>query len=123
VVSGIRASRRDDWRRRISSRIANAARRAAIGDPITDIGCSFKAYRREALEGLPMFVGVHRFLPALCVFRGARLAEVPLAHRPRRHGVSKYGIHDRLWRGLNDLIGVYWLKSRLIHVRVREEDS
>ena len=123
VVSGIRASRRDDWLRRISSRIANAARRAAIGDPITDIGCSFKAYRREALEGLPMFVGVHRFLPALCVFRGARLAEVPLAHRPRRHGVSKYGIHDRLWRGLNDLIGVYWLKSRLIHVRVREEDS
>ena len=123
VVSGIRASRRDDWLRRISSRIANAARRAAIGDPITDIGCSFKAYRREALEGLPMFVGVHRFLPALCVFRGARLAEVPLAHRPRRHGVSKYGIHDRLWRGLNDLIGVYWLKSRLIHARVREEDS
>ena len=123
VVSGIRASRRDDWLRRISSRIANAARRAAIGDPITDIGCSFKAYRREALEGLPMFVGVHRFLPALCVFRGARLAEVRLAHRPRRHGVSKYGIHDRLWRGLNDLIGVYWLKSRLIHVRVREEDS
>jgi len=123
VVSGIRASRRDDWLRRISSRIANAARRAAIGDPITDIGCSFKAYRREALEGLPMFVGVHRFLPALCVFRGARLAEVRLAHRPRRHGVSKYGIHDRLWRGLNDLIGVYWLKSRLIHARVREEDS
>jgi dolichol-phosphate mannosyltransferase len=123
VVSGIRANRRDTWLRRVSSRIANAARRAAIGDPITDIGCSFKAYRREALEGLPMFVGVHRFLPALCVFRGARLAEVPLAHRPRRHGVSKYGVHNRLWRGINDLIGVNWLKSRLIRVRVREEDS
>jgi glycosyltransferase involved in cell wall biosynthesis len=123
VVSGIRANRRDTWLRRVSSRIANATRRAAIGDPITDIGCSFKAYRREALEGLPMFVGVHRFLPALCVFRGARLAEVPLAHRPRRHGVSKYGVHNRLWRGINDLIGVNWLKSRLIRVRVREEDS
>jgi glycosyltransferase involved in cell wall biosynthesis len=123
VVSGVRANRRDTWMRRVSSRIANGVRRAAIGDPITDIGCSFKAYRREALEGMPMFVGVHRFLPALCVFRGARLAEVPLAHRPRRHGVSKYGVHNRLWRGISDLIGVNWLKSRLIRVRVREEDS
>ena len=123
VVSGIRATRRDDWLRRISSRIANATRRAVIGDSITDIGCSFKAYRREALQGLPMFVGVHRFLPALCVFRGARLAEIPLSHRPRRHGASKYGVHDRLWRGLHDLIGVRWLKSRLIRVRMREEDS
>jgi len=122
VVSGIRANRRDTWLRRVSSRIANGVRRAAIGDPITDIGCSFKAYRREALEGLPMFVGVHRFLPALCVFRGARLAEVPLAHRPRRHGVSKYVVHNRLWRGIHDLIGVRWLKSRLIRIRVREEN-
>jgi len=70
-----------------------------------------------------MFVGVHRFLPALCVFRGARLAEVRLAHRPRRHGVSKYGVHNRLWRGLNDLIGVNWLKSRLIRARPPKEDS
>ena len=123
VVSGIRSSRRDTWVRRISSRIANAVRRAVIGDPITDIGCSFKAYRREVLEGLPMFVGVHRFLPALCVFRGARLAEIPLAHRPRRHGVSRYGVHNRLWRGLIDLIGVNWLKSRLIRARPPKEDS
>jgi glycosyltransferase involved in cell wall biosynthesis len=123
VVSGVRANRHDDWVRKLSSRIANATRRAVIGDRITDIGCSFKAYRREALEGLPMFVGVHRFLPALCVFRGARLAEVPLTHRPRRHGVSKYGVGNRLWRGINDLIGVSWLKSRLIRVRLREEDS
>ena len=122
VVSGIRTQRRDSWMRLVSSRIANATRRMALGDPITDIGCSFKAYRREALEGLPMFVGVHRFLPALCVFRGARLAEVPLAHRPRRHGVSKYGVHNRLWRGIHDLIGVRWLKSRLIRIRVREEN-
>jgi glycosyltransferase involved in cell wall biosynthesis len=123
VVSGVRANRHDDWVRKLSSRIANATRRAVIGDRITDIGCSFKAYRRDALEGLPMFVGVHRFLPALCVFRGARLAEVPLTHRPRRHGVSKYGVGNRLWRGINDLIGVSWLKSRLIRVRLREEDS
>jgi len=122
VVSGVRRDRRDGWRRRIASRIANAARRAVLGDSITDIGCSFKAYRREALEGLPMFVGVHRFLPALCQFRGARLAEIPLSHRPRRHGSSKYGVGNRLWRGLHDLIGVRWLKSRLIRVSPREED-
>jgi len=120
VVSGIRRGRHDPWTRRVSSRIANSVRRAVLGDPVTDIGCSFKAYRREALEGLPLFVGVHRFLPALCVLRGARLAEVELTHRPRRHGVSKYGVSNRLWRGLHDLIGVHWLKSRLVRYRVRE---
>src|SRR5207245_5986855 len=91
VVSGIRAGRQDGWLRLISSRIANGTRRMVLKDSVTDIGCSFKAYRREALEDLPMFVGVHRFLPALCGFRGARLVEVRLAHRARRHGTSKYG--------------------------------
>jgi dolichol-phosphate mannosyltransferase len=121
VVSGVRAKRNDSWVRIVSSRIANATRRAVLGDPVTDIGCSFKAYRREALEGLPMFVGVHRFLPALCVFRGARFAEVELNHRPRRHGVSKYGVGNRLWRGLADLNGVLWLRSRLVSYRIRDE--
>jgi dolichol-phosphate mannosyltransferase len=120
VVSGVRANRQDSWVRLTSSRIANATRRFALGDPVTDIGCSFKAYRREALEGLPMFVGVHRFLPALCVFRGAKLVEVQLAHRARRHGVSKYGVSNRLWRGLRDLVGVRWLKSRLVRYRIRD---
>ncbi len=120
VVSGIRQRRQDGWLRLLSSRIANATRRAVLGDPVTDIGCSFKAYHREALEGLPLFVGAHRFLPALCVFRGARFAEVPLSHRPRRHGQSKYGLSNRLWRGLYDLVGVRWLKSRLLRYRIRE---
>jgi dolichol-phosphate mannosyltransferase len=119
VVSGIRAHRQDSRVRLWSSRIANGFRRAVLGDPVTDIGCSFKAYRREALEGLPMFVGVHRFLPALCTFRGARLVEVELSHRPRRLGRSKYGVGNRLWRGLYDLVGVRWLKSRLVHYRRR----
>jgi len=120
VVSGVRAHRHDDWLRRVSSRIANGVRRRVLGDPPTDIGCSFKAYRREALEGIPLFTGAHRFLPALCVFRGARLVEVPLSHRPRRHGVSKYGVGNWLWRGLYDLIGVHWLKSRMLRYRERE---
>ncbi len=119
VVSGVRAKRQDTWVRLVSSRIANAVRRGVLKDPVTDIGCSFKAYRREVLEGLPMFVGVHRFLPALCVFRGARFAEVPLNHRARAHGVSKYGVGNRLWRGIADLVGVQWLKTRLVRYRVR----
>jgi glycosyltransferase involved in cell wall biosynthesis len=122
VVSGIRVGRTDTRARRLASRIANGARRLALGDSVTDIGCSFKAYRREAIEGLPWFDGAHRFLPALCAFRGARLTEVRLSHRPRRHGRSRYGIADRLGRGLYDLIGVRWLKSRLIRGRVREEE-
>jgi len=121
VVSGIRTGRQDTWMRLVSSRIANAVRRNLIGDHITDIGCSFKAYRREALEGLPMFVGVHRFLPALCQFRGARVIEVPVSHRARRHGVSKYGVSNRLWRGIHDLIGVSWLKVRLIRYSIRHD--
>ena len=122
VVSGIRAQRRDSWVRLVSSRIANAVRRGVLGDPVTDIGCSFKAYRRETLADMPMFVGVHRFLPALCVFRGARFAEVKLRHRARVHGVSKYGVGNRLWRGIADLVGVQWLKTRLVSYRVRGED-
>jgi len=121
VVSGVRATRNDTWVRRASSRIANGFRRAVLGDRVTDIGCSLKAYRREALADLPMFVGVHRFLPALCGFRGARVVEVPVRHRARTHGKSKYGVGNRLWRGLHDLVGVSWLKRRLVRYRVRGE--
>jgi len=123
VVSGIRIRRQDPARRRLSSRVANTVRRGVLGDSITDIGCSLKAYRREVLVGLPSFSGVHRFLPALCEFRGARIVEVPVAHRARRYGVSKYGVSDRLWRGLYDLARVRWLKSRLGSPATREESS
>lgn len=120
VVSGIRATRADSFTRRVSSKIANGFRRVVLGDPVTDIGCSLKAYRHEALESLPFFVGVHRFLPALCYFRGSRYAEIPVTHRPRSVGLSKYGVGNRLFRGLRDLVGVAWLKSRLLRHRVRE---
>jgi dolichol-phosphate mannosyltransferase len=119
VVSGVRTSRADAWHRRVSSKVANAVRRAAIGDSITDVGCSLKAYRREALEGIPLFTGAHRFLPALCEFRGARVIEMPVRHRARRHGVSKYGVGNRLFKGIRDLIGVRWLKARMLRHKVR----
>jgi len=121
VVSGVRVGRRDGPVRLVSSAIANQVRRWLIGDRVTDIGCSLKAYRREVLDGMPMFVGVHRFLPALCQFRGARLVEVPVNHRARVHGLSKYGISNRLWRGLHDVIGVQWLKTRLIRTQLRKD--
>jgi dolichol-phosphate mannosyltransferase len=122
VVSGIRRERNDTWMRRVSSKVANGVRRGMLGDPITDIGCSLKAYRREVLEAMPLFVGAHRFLPALCVLRGARFVEIDVHHRARRLGVSKYGLGNRLWRSIADLIGVMWLKSRLVRYRVREVD-
>ena len=120
VVSGVRADRQDGWKRRVSSKIANGVRRSVLGDTLTDIGCSLKVYRRETLEGLPTFAGVHRFLPALCQFRGARVVEVPVRHRPRTKGVSKYGVGNRLWRGIRDLYGVLWLRARLLQYRIRE---
>jgi dolichol-phosphate mannosyltransferase len=120
VVSGIRVGRADGWRRRTSSRIANAVRRAVTGDHITDTGCSLKAYRRRAVEGIPLFTGAHRFLAGICEMRGARVVEIPVHHRARRHGVSKYGVGNRLFRGIRDLIGVRWLRSRLLRFRIRE---
>jgi dolichol-phosphate mannosyltransferase len=112
IVSGIRQTRQDGWLRRVSSRLANAVRRWTLGDSITDMGCSLKAYRAEWLEGLPVFDGIHRFLPALLEARGAVVKEIPVHHRPRIHGQSKYGIHNRLWRGLYDLVGAGWLSRR-----------
>ena len=120
VVSGVRSTRQDSWRRRASSRFANRVRQLVLGDTISDIGCSLKAYRRAAIEGLPFFRGSHRYLPACCQLRGARVTELAVRHRPRRHGRSKYGIADRLWAGLSDLAGARWLKSRLLASRVQE---
>jgi dolichol-phosphate mannosyltransferase len=121
VVSGVRTPRDDRWLRRVSSRVANAVRRAVLRDGVSDVGCSLKAYRAEFVHGLPLFRGAHRFLPALCRARGARVVELPVAHRPRRHGVSKYGVGNRLWVGIVDLLGVAWLRTRLHRHGAREE--
>ncbi len=123
VVSGVRARREDRWLRRVSSRIANTVRRAVLRDGVTDVGCSLKAYRAEFVRGLPLFRGSHRFLPALCAGRGARVVEVPVTHRPRRHGASKYGVGNRLWVGIVDLAGVLWLRARLHRSRARHLDG
>ena len=114
VVCGIRARRQDSWLRKVSSRIANAARNAMTADSITDVGCALRAYRAEYLRLLPVFDGMHRFLPTLLRLNGARIREIDVNHRPRRFGKSKYGVNNRLWRGIADLFGVRWLAKRWI---------
>lgn len=112
VVSGVRTNRRDSFVRRASSRIANAVRNWATDERIADVGCSLKAYRSEFLRDLPLFTGMHRFLPTLVRWNGARVTEIDVRHRPRLHGVAKYGIGNRLFRALADLFAVRWMRKR-----------
>ncbi len=114
VVSGVRVKRQDTWLRRLSSRIANGVRNRLTGESVTDVGCTLRACRVEFLRELPMFTGMHRFLPTLLKLAGARITEVPVGHRPRRFGTTKYGIWNRLWRGLVDLMAVRWMQTRWI---------
>ena len=122
AVSGVRRRRQDDWTRRVSSRLANAVRRAVLDDGVTDVGCSLKAYRAEYLRKVPVFNGFHRFLPALIQMAGGTVREVDVTHRPRIHGTSKYGVHNRLWRGIVDLLGVRWMGRRWIDSDAAREE-
>ncbi|MGQ0662357.1 MAG: glycosyltransferase family 2 protein [Pseudomonadota bacterium] len=112
MVAGIRGERRDRLVKRLSSRIANAVRMRLLGDATPDTGCGLKAFRRETYLALPRFDHMHRFLPALIQREGLEVALCPVSHRPRRAGRTKYGVPDRLFAGLVDLIGVLWLKHR-----------
>jgi dolichol-phosphate mannosyltransferase len=123
LVSGVRADRQDTWLRRLSSRIANRVRGGVLHDGITDVGCSLKAYRRDALDDLPQFTGMHRFLPALVQLRGGRVMELPVHHRARMHGQPKYNVRNRLWRGIADLMAVRWMQKRWIRRQDIQEIS
>ncbi|MGA8260481.1 MAG: glycosyltransferase family 2 protein [Arenicellales bacterium] len=112
LVVGQRVNRRDGAVRRISSRIANGVRRALLRDGIPDTGCGLKVLARDLFTELPYFDHMHRFLPALVLSRGGRILSVPVSHRPRRCGKSKYGLSNRLWAGVVDLLGVAWLMHR-----------
>jgi glycosyltransferase involved in cell wall biosynthesis len=121
VVCGVRARRRDDWLRRISSRVANAVRNWATAESIADVGCTLRAYRAEYVRRIPMFSGMHRFLPTLLRFEGARIKEVPVNHRPRLHGEPKYNVRNRIFKALADLMAVRWMRRRRIDRRLVEE--
>ncbi|HWK14691.1 MAG TPA: glycosyltransferase family 2 protein [Rhizobiaceae bacterium] len=112
LAAGQRVNRRDNWQKRIGSRIANAVRGWMLGDNTRDTGCGLKAFRRDAFLDLPYFETMHRFLPALFLTDGWKIAHVDVVNRPRMHGTSKYGIIDRLMAGLLDLFGVSWIRKR-----------
>lgn len=121
VVAGYRANRRDTGWRRFQSRFANDVRNRLTHETIRDTGCSLKAFRAEYVKAIPLFTGMHRFLPTLCRMVGAtRVVEVPVQHRERQGGVSKYGMWNRIFRSLLDLLAVRWMQRRWIRYEVRE---
>jgi len=120
AACGWRVHRRDPWLKRVSSRIANAVRNRLTAEAIHDTGCTLKAYRRECLVGLKLYRGMHRFLPTLLRLEGFRVVEVPVNHRPRRGGRSKYSIGNRLWAGLADLFAVRWMIKRQLRYEIVE---
>lgn len=120
AVLGVRRTRRDPLLRRVSSRVANAVRRRATGDGLTDVGCSLKAMRREHLLDLPRFNGVHRFFGTLLVWKGLDVVELPVGHRPRRAGQAKYNLRNRALRTLLDLLAMRWLRSRSVRYEIEQ---
>jgi len=121
LVCGYRAKRKDTPFKRLQSRIANFVRSRFVGDHVRDTGCTLKVMRRDCREALLLFNGMHRFIPALIRNMGWRVTEVPVNHRPRIHGVSKYGFGNRALRATTDMFGVRWLNSRRTRYSIREE--
>lgn len=123
LVCGYRAKRKDTVVKRITSRVANFVRSRFTKDGVRDTGCSLKAMRRECVPALVLFRGMHRFIPALIKGAGYRLVEIPVNHRPRRFGESKYGLGNRAIRATVDMFGVRWLLSRQSNYKIRESSD
>jgi glycosyltransferase involved in cell wall biosynthesis len=122
-VCGTRAEARrsgDDWTRVLSSRIANHVRIRLGGADISDAGCTYRAFRRECLANIRFFKGIHRFLPTLIAMEGFRVREIPVTNRPRVSGRSHYGVRNRVWVALADLLAVRWMKSRAVRYEITE---
>jgi dolichol-phosphate mannosyltransferase len=123
LIAGYRKYRNDTWVKRVSSKIANKFRGWALRDRTPDTGCGLKVFYREVFLRLPYFDHMHRFLPALVRRIGYGIAVHEVKHRPRRAGNSKYGLHDRLWAGIIDTLGVIWLQRRCKPVEIVEESK
>jgi dolichol-phosphate mannosyltransferase len=122
LVMGNRTTRRDTWLRRLSSRVANGVRGSLLKDGTPDTGCGIKVFDRAVFMDMPRFDHMHRFMPALFQREGFEVVSVPVNHRERTRGTSKYGLHNRLWVGIVDLFGVMWLIRRASpRVRLRED--
>ncbi len=122
-VCGVRVKRNDSFVRRLSSRVANRVRQAILHDGIQDAGCGTKGFRRKCVEHIIAFNGVHRFFAVMVRMAGYTLTECPVNHRPREFGESKYGVSNRLWRGIYDLVGVAWLRRRYVTFDVEPEET
>jgi glycosyltransferase involved in cell wall biosynthesis len=120
VVNGVRVGRRDGFVRKLSSRIGNGFRNWMTHETVSDVGCSLRVMRASFLRRVKLYRGMHRFLPTLLRMEGARVIELPVSHRARRHGHSKYGIANRLFVGLADVFAVRWMQSRRLDYRLRE---
>jgi dolichol-phosphate mannosyltransferase len=120
MVIGVRVNRQDSLSKKIQSRIGNGIRNWITGDRITDTGCSLKLVRRAAVERVRLYNGMHRFLPTLVRMDGGRVVEMPVNHRPRRFGQSKYGAMNRAVRGLADCFAVRWMAARNIRYGAEE---
>ena len=123
LLTGEREKRRDTWTKRQASKIANSVRRRLLGDGTRDTGCGLKLFPRALFLDLPYFDHMHRFLPALVLRAGGVVRSVPVNHRPRGEGISKYGTFDRLWIGIIDLFGVMWLQRRASFPVLLEEET
>jgi len=121
LACGYRANRKDTTFKRIQSRIANFVRSRFTGDGVRDTGCTLKALRRECRTALVPFYGMHRFIPALIKGGGYRIVEIPVNHRPRTAGVSKYGFGNRALKATMDMFGVKWILSRQIKIQIKGE--
>jgi dolichol-phosphate mannosyltransferase len=117
---GVRVDRQDRFSKRLASRIANTIRRFVLSDGVHDIGCSLRVMRASDLARIKLFRGGHRFLPSLLAMQGARIVELPVGHRPRRSGSSKYRIGRRLGVVWLDLLAVLWMKRRTDRYEVKE---
>jgi len=106
--------------KKLTSRIANFVRSRFVGDGVRDTGCTLKALRRECVGALVPFKGLHRFIPALIKGAGFRIVEIPVNHRARQYGVSKYGLGNRALRATTDMLGVRWLQSRRLDYQAEE---
>jgi glycosyltransferase involved in cell wall biosynthesis len=121
MACGWRQKRNDPWIKRISSRVANYIRNKLSQEDIRDTGCSLKAYRRECLDHIKLYNGMHRFLPTLFKMEGFTVAEIVVNHYPRKFGKSKYGISNRAFRAFVDLLVVRWMKKRKLNYEVENE--
>jgi glycosyltransferase involved in cell wall biosynthesis len=120
MATGWRQKREDPWLKKISSRMANAIRNRLSGEEIKDSACTLRAFKRECVQNIPVFNGMHRFLPALVKMEGYRIIEVPVIHHPRKFGKSNYTIRNRMVRAFIDLLAVRWMKGRRIRYEIEE---